>query len=356
MDARPHLFGMRPTDLVAALEARGVACAEVDARRVLAHVISDGRDDLELRKGVRRVVREAVDRELVRAPLEIVERATDDFDGFVKYLFRSPDGALHEAVRIPLLKQGCFTVCLSSQVGCAMRCDFCATGRLGLTRNLLAWEMVAALRAVRGEAPGRVTGAVFMGQGEPFHNYDEVIQAARVLSEPCGGRISAEAISISTVGLVPQIRRYTAEGHLFRLIVSLTSAVPERRQRLLPVAGRFSIEELADAIREHDRSRKGGRVTVAWVLLGGVNHDAEEVRRLEELFGGVRLRLNLIDVNGAGEHGYRRASDDERKTFFTDLQVLGVPIVRRYSGGGNRLAACGMLAAARTAPTPLRSE
>lgn len=346
---------MRPPDLVDALEARGVPCTETEARRVLGHVISDGRDDLALRRPIRRAVRDAVDRELGRAPLEIVERATDDFDGFVKYLFRSPDGALHEAVRIPLHKQGCFTVCLSSQVGCAMRCDFCATGRLGLTRNLRAWEMVAALRAVRDEAPGRVTGAVFMGQGEPFHNYDEVIQAARVLSEPCGGRITAEAISISTVGLVPQIRRYTEEGHLFRLIVSLTSAVPERRQRLLPVAGRFAIEELAAAVREHDRSRKSGRVTVAWVLLGGVNHDDTEVRRLAELFFGVRLRLNLIDVNTDGHDGYRRASDDERKAFFTALQVLGVPIVRRYSGGANRLAACGMLAAARTS-TPLHSE
>jgi 23S rRNA (adenine2503-C2)-methyltransferase len=107
------------------------------------------------------------------------------------------------------------------------------------------------------------------------------------------------------------------------------------------------MEELADAIREHDRSRKAGRVTVAWVLLGGVNLDEEEVRRLKELFEGVRLRLNLIDVNDARDDGYRRTSDEERKAFFSALQVLGAPIVRRYSGGGNRHAACGMLAAVR---------
>ncbi len=101
--------------------------------------------------------------------------------------------ALSEAVRIPLHKPGCFSVCLSSQVGCAMGCTFCATGRLGLTRNLAAWEMVAACLTVRDEAPGRTTGVVFQGQGEPFHNYDEVIRAARVLSHPCGGKISAAA-------------------------------------------------------------------------------------------------------------------------------------------------------------------
>ncbi|MCC6876221.1 MAG: radical SAM protein [Sandaracinaceae bacterium] len=350
MSERPHLFGLCAPDLVRELAALGVACSEPEARRLLGRVISEGKDDLLPRKPVKREVRVAVEEHVDRAPLELVERVKDDFDGFVKYLFRSPDGALHEAVRIPLHKENCFTVCLSSQVGCAMRCDFCATGRLGLQRNLRAWEMVAAFRAVRDEAlreavPGRVTGVVFQGQGEPLQNYDEVIQAARVLSDPCGGRVTAGAITISTVGLVPQIRRFTAERQPFRLIVSLTSAVTERRKRLLPVAGKIPMEDLAEAIREHDRSRSGGRVTVAWVLMGGVNHDEEEVLRLKEIFHGVRLRLNLIDVNDDREGGYRRATDEERKAFYAKLQVLGVPIVRRYSGGANRNAACGMLAA-----------
>jgi 23S rRNA (adenine2503-C2)-methyltransferase len=204
--------------------------------------------------------------------------------------------------------------------------------------------MIAAFRAVRDEVPGRVTGAVFQGQGEPFHNYDEVIRAASILCDPCGGRISADAITISTVGLVPQIRRYTREGHRFRLIVSLTSAVPDRRRRLLPVAGRFSIDEVAGALREHAIAT-GKRVTVAWVLMGGVNHDEEEIAHLRELLRDVPLRLNLIDVNDARLDGYRRASDDERGAFVDLLQRLRVPIIRRYSGGRRSHAACGMLAA-----------
>jgi 23S rRNA (adenine2503-C2)-methyltransferase len=340
-----RLFGLLPEDLASLLREAGVPASDAEARRYLGHRISRGEAG-PLRKPPSRVFLDGVARLVDEAPLEVVERVTDARDRFVKYLFRSPDGALTEAVRIPLAKPGCFTVCLSSQVGCAMQCGFCATGRLGLTRNLEPWEIVSAFCTVRDEAPGRVTGAVFMGQGEPFHNYDAVIKAARVLSHPCGGRIAQDAITISTVGLVPQIRRYTREGHRYRLIVSMTSALPERRRALLPVAGRFPMVELAAAIRDHQRAR-GGRMTVAWVLLGDVNHDAAEVEALRALLGDVPLRVNLIDVNDARPDGYRRATDDERNRFFDDLATLGVPIVRRYSGGQNEHAACGMLASAR---------
>jgi 23S rRNA (adenine2503-C2)-methyltransferase len=225
-----------------------------------------------------------------------------------------------------------------------MGCTFCATGRLGLTRNLAAWEMVDALLQVRDEAPGRVTGVVFQGQGEPFHNYDAVIRAAQVLSDPCGGRISADAITISTVGLVAQIRRFAREGHRFRLIVSLTSALAEKRRTLLPVAGRFALADLAAAIREYAAVAKG-RITVAWVVMAGVNTGADEVEALGALLGDLRLRVNLIDVNDARDDGFRRAEPAELKAFLDRLGVLGVPLVRRYSGGGARHAACGMLAA-----------
>ena len=291
------------------------------------------------------------------ATLEIVERVSDPGDAFVKYLFKSPDGALHEAVRIPLHKPGSFSVCLSSQVGCAMGCVFCATGRMGLSRNLAAWEMVAAFELLRDqlleERPeARVTGAVFQGQGEPFHNYDEVIRAARVLSHPLCAGVSAQNITISTVGLVPQIRRYARERHPYRLIVSLTSAVAHRRKSLLPVAGNFTLDEVAEALREYAAVARG-RVTVAWVLMGGVNDGADEVEALRKLLDGVPLRLNLIDVNDARtleEGAFRRATDDERKAFMGRLQVLGAPVVRRYSGGATKHAACGMLAAVRCAP------
>jgi 23S rRNA (adenine2503-C2)-methyltransferase len=348
---KPHLFGMRPEELVEALARLGVTCTITEARRVQGHVLSDAKDDLDLRKPPRREVLRAIDEQLSRAPLEIVERSRDEFDGFVKYLFRHPDGALTEAVRIPLEKAHRFTVCLSSQVGCAMRCAFCATGELGLTRSLAAWEMVAAFRAIKAEAVAEdarrhVSGAVFMGQGEPFHNYDEVIQAARVLSDPCGGRIAKEAITISTVGLVPQIERYAREAHPYRLIVSVTSAVEERRRELLPVAGRFSMDELAAALGKVAESTGGKRVTLAWVLMQGVNHGEDEVEALKTRFAGVPFRVNLIDVNRA-DGRFTRATDDERTQMVELLRGAGIPTIRRYSGGKNKHAACGMLARTR---------
>jgi 23S rRNA (adenine2503-C2)-methyltransferase len=328
---------MSPEELAQHLQSVGVECSAAEARRALAHVVSDGRSDFTtMKKPVRATVRAAIRAHTRDEQLEIVERVVDDADGFVKYLLRSPDGALHEAVRIPLHKEGRFTICLSSQVGCAMQCAFCATGRLGFTRNLEAWEIVRAFMAVRSELPQgtRISGAVFMGQGEPLANYDEVIRAARVLSHPCGGRIEGKAISISTVGLVPQIHRFASEGHKFRLVVSLTSAIAHKRRSLLPVAGAYTLDDVADAIRAYHRASKD-RVTIAWVLLGGVNTGADEVTALKELLPDVPLRINLIDVNDAREGGFARATPAELSRFLDALQLLGQPVVRRYSGGRN---------------------
>ncbi|HUR79856.1 MAG TPA: radical SAM protein [Thermoanaerobaculia bacterium] len=360
----PHLFGFLPDALAAHLRAHGVSVRDAEARRVLAHAISLGRDGYPASRPVPRSVERAIDALCDRRALEIVEKVTDPSDGFVKYLFRLHDGAVAEAVRIPLEKEGRFTVCLSSQAGCAMRCDFCATGRLGLTRSLEAWEIVAQFVAVRdderrtgfspslrsGRAEARPTfdlhGAVFQGQGEPFHNYDNVMRAAEILGHPCGGRIASEAITISTVGLVPQMLRFARERRPYRLIVSLTSAIDERRRALVPVAAGWPVSQLADAIREVQRTSKT-RVTLAWVVLGGINTGLDEVEALRALFVGVPLRLNLIDVNDARDDGYRRATREELDAFRDALRTLEVPVVRRYSGGAAKHAACGMLAATR---------
>ena len=344
---RPHLFGLLPHDLAAALRAKGIEVRDAEARRIVAQAIARGEPGFPSKRPVPQHVEAAVDRLFDREPLEIIERAIDPSDGFVKYLFRLRDGALAEAVRIPLEVAGRFTVCLSSQAGCGMGCSFCATGRMGLTRNLEPWEIVAQFLAVRAETDGRLTGAVFQGQGEPLHNYDAVIRAAEILTDPCGGRISSKAVTISTVGLVPAIERYTRERHPYRLIISMTSAIDRRRRELLPVASRWSVHDLASAVRSYQQSR-GGRVTIAWVLLGGINSGGDEVEALRELYAGMPYRLNLIDVNDARPDGFRRASDEELASFRDGLRTLGVPVVRRYSGGAARHAACGMLAAVRT--------
>lgn len=338
-------MGVLPEELATALVDRGVEVRDDEARRIFAHVVGRGLD-IESLPRLRTSVRAGV-AELTRVSrLEVIDVVTD-VDGFVKWLLRSPDGAVSEAVRIPLEKKGRYSICLSSQVGCAMGCDFCATGRLGLTRNLEAWEMVAAFAEVRrATSDGRIASAVFMGQGEPFHNYEAVIQAARILSHPNGGSIAQKAITISTVGLVPQIRRYTAEGHRYRLIVSIHSADPVKRRRLLPVAGRHDLDDVIAAVAEHALAT-GQPVPLAWTLMGGVNDGAEEVAALRRRLGDVPVIINLIDVNDARPDGYRRASPAALESFRDALARAGLPMRRRYSGGRARHAACGMLASRR---------
>jgi 23S rRNA (adenine2503-C2)-methyltransferase len=337
---------MIPADLVAHLRAMGVSVSDGEARRILSHVISDDRPGFPDRRPVAARVTDVVAATTERQGLTVVERAEDTRDGFVKYLLESPDGALSEAVRIPLQKPGAFTACLSSQSGCGMGCAFCATGRLGLRRNLAGWEMVAAFLAVRRDAPGRVTGAVFQGQGEPLANYDEVMRAAAVLCDPCGGRVSAEGISISTVGVVPGILRFARERLPYRLIVSLTSTDPQRRAFLLPGVAQWPLADLSAAIREYAASC-GGRVTIAWVTMAGVNTGDDEVEGLFALAGDLPLRVNVIEVNDPRPDGFRPPDRAELDRFRDALKAKGWPVVRRYSGGVGAHAACGMLASVR---------
>lgn len=169
--------------------------------------------------------------------LSLVRKTTSALDGFSKYLFQGIGAGRFEAVRIPLLHRPDdlkYLACVSSQVGCAMGCAFCATGRMGFVRNLAPWEMVDQVVKMAADSPHPVRGVVFMGMGEPMLNYEAVMTAIRILSEPCGMAIAAKAITLSTVGIVPGIRRFTAEGHPARLVVSLTSADPAQRGELMP--------------------------------------------------------------------------------------------------------------------------
>src|SRR5205823_10407651 len=259
--------------------------------KMLAAAVGRGETDLRSVQGVRRAVLEAVESATGAVPLRVLRREAAQ-DGFLKYLFELDGGARVEAVRIPVPceapgadssayagKEKKYIVCVSSQAGCALACAFCATGELGFERNLQAHEIVGQVLAVRGEADRPVRGIVFMGMGEPFLNYDQVIAAARILSHPAGGRIDARAITISTAGIVPAIRRFTAEGHKFRLAVSLTHAVPRMRKLLMPIESTHPTGELVSALHDHARARRT-RVLVEYVLLGGINDsiaDAEEL-------------------------------------------------------------------------------
>ena len=277
--------------------------------------------------------------------LTLMNKTVSPQDGFAKYLFRGDDPEPFEAVRIPLLHRAedqKYIACVSSQVGCALGCAFCYTGKMGFIRNLSAWEMVDQVIKIRADSPHPVRGVVFMGMGEPFLNYDEVIRAARILSEPCGGAISAKAITISTAGIVPAIRRFTAEKQPFRLVVSLTSADPQRRRELMPVENAHATAELMDALRDR-YAATGERITLAWTMISGVNIGEEDAKQLADLTRGLPVKLDLIDVNDPSGK-FTPPSPEELSAFRDALRRhLAAPVARRYSGGKDINAACGML-------------
>lgn len=287
-------------------------------------------------------------RERVTIPqLTLVNKVVSPEDGFAKYVFRGEGSGQFEAVRIPLLHRPDdkkYVICVSSQVGCALGCAFCATGRMGFQRNLATWEIVDQVVQIQADSEHPVRGVVFMGMGEPMLNYDRVIRAARIFSEPCGLAISGKAITISTVGVVPGIRRFTAEKHPYRLIISLTSAKSEQRLSIFPIEKIHPLPELMAAVREYHAATQK-RVTLAWTVLGGINTSREDARALAELTRGLPILLDLIDVNDpTGE--FRRPSSDEANAFRDALrEELQAPVQRRYSGGQDIHGACGMLAA-----------
>ena len=309
--------------------ARRAGISLDDARRIVGAVIGRNRPLREARN----VRREVFDRvEALATPGDLSEVArVDAKDGFRRYLFELADGARVETVRIPLYDTH-HVVCLSSQAGCALGCTFCATGALGLTRSLASWEIVRQLQRVRADSVRPVTGVVFMGQGEPFQNYEAVLDAAYALCDPSGARIDARRISISTAGVTPMIRRYTAEGHKFRLCVSLNAALPEKRRALMPIERGFPLPELADAIREHAARR--GRVTLEYVMISGVNVGDEDAAALGALLRGIPVRLNPIAVNDASGR-FRPPGEVEWNRFRDALarELPGQPVVLRYSGG-----------------------
>lgn len=278
--------------------------------------------------------------------LRRLRRTVSPQDGFTKYLFEGHGVGHFEAVRIPLLHRPDdlkYVACVSSQVGCAMGCSFCATGRMGFVRNLAPWEIVDQVVQIQLDSPHPIRGVVFMGMGEPMLNYDAVMTAIQILSEPCGMAIAAKAITVSTVGIIPGIRRFTAEGHRARLVVSLTSSDPPQRQELLPIEHRYPTTELIEALREY-HAASGQRVTLAWTMISGVNVGEDDARRLAALTRGLPIKLDLIDVNDPSGR-FQPPSPEELNAFRDALRAhLGMPVARRYSGGQDICGACGMLA------------
>jgi 23S rRNA (adenine2503-C2)-methyltransferase len=328
--------------------ARSINVQEVSARRLLSALIGQGiHDPVEWGKSFQ-VPKRMTDRWQPLPRLTLERSVVSPVDGFEKLLFRTADGLPLETVLIPLHKPGAVSLCLSSQVGCVMGCVFCATARMEKRRNLATWEIidqfVQARERVRAQGR-RVTGAVFMGMGEPFLNYDRVLAAADLMRCPFGGSLSAKAITISTVGLVAEIDRFTIEKRPFRLSISLGAATDAARARLVPIAARTPVADVMAAARRHAESRRD-RVMLSYVCIRGENVSVEDARALGDLIGDTPVRLDLIDVTEPTGR-FLPPTEEELRVFRDALTLyVGQPVARRYSGGADIQAACGTLAGA----------
>jgi 23S rRNA (adenine2503-C2)-methyltransferase len=271
-----------------------------------------------------------------------VERREKSVDGTEKFLLRLSDDRHIEAVFIP--DTPAMTFCLSTQVGCAMACAFCLTGRMGLARHLTAGEIVGQVRVLAGalglrDAPFNI---VLMGMGEPLHNYDATMTALRMLCDEHGFAMSPRRITLSTVGLLPQLERLGREPIMPNLAISLHAPTDVQRGELVPINRKYGVADIIDACKRFPL-RKRSRITFEYVLLAGVNDRPQDARRLAQLLSGVKAKVNLIPLNPAAGIPFERPSDDAVDAFAKILADRGATVSVRKSRGRDIRAACGQL-------------
>jgi 23S rRNA (adenine2503-C2)-methyltransferase len=264
-------------------------------------------------------------------------------DGTRKLLFSLEGGGAIESVLIPDPPR--LTICISSQVGCAMGCAFCATARLGLQRHLTAAEIVGQILAARRQLDEseRITNVVFMGMGEPLANYDALLEAIEALRADWGQGLSARRITVSTVGLLPQLERLVRDSPV-NIAVSLSATTDERRDALMPVNRRYPLAQLFATCRALPIAQRR-RITFEYVLLAGVNDHADDATRLVRHLHGIRSKVNLIPFNPFDESGFARPTDRAIRVFQERLLSAGLSATVRTSRGRDIQAACGQLAA-----------
>lgn len=261
-------------------------------------------------------------------------------DGTRKYLLRLADGCTVETVGMPGRNR--LAVCVSTQAGCPMRCTFCATGRNGYTRSLGCGEIVDQVNIVAQDFGQRVTSVVLMGQGEPFLNYDPTLEAMRIMNDPNLLNIGARHITVSTCGLLPQIRRFASEPEQFTLAISLHSAVQETRDEIMPGVKKYPLERLRDSVISYAEAT-GRRPTYEYALMNGVNDTDGQLRALVAFCRRTLCHVNLIQLNEIPGSKFKPSTPERLRDFRLALEGAGVETTVRESRGADIDAACGQL-------------
>lgn len=289
---------------------------------------------------VSRDLRNKFDRIARISSLKLIEKTSSPISRAQKFLYELEDGLRIETVYIPENKRR--TICISSQIGCALQCSFCATGKMGFQRNLLPHEMTDQILSVWKEVGKKPTNIVVMGMGEPFLNYENVMQSLQIINDPEGIAIGHRKITISTAGMVPQIVRYTEEAHPFKLAISLNATTDVIRSKLMPINEKYPLKQLLEAARQYTRQCKK-RLTFEYVILKDVNETPADSQRLMKLLKGIPCKVNLIAYNPT-QSEYSRPDEDHIKAFAQSIRPLYAPVTLRLSRGDDINAACGQLA------------
>ncbi len=338
-DSRPDAAAMEIADLEHALERIG--SPRFHGRQVFQWIQKRGVTDFAAMSDLPRELRGRLQGEL-RIDTPAVVRTEQSVDGTTKFLLRLSDGKLIESVFIPDTPSNTF--CVSTQVGCAMKCAFCLTGRMGIDRNLTAGEIAGQVRVLARELHmlDARFNIVLMGMGEPLHNYEETMKALRILADDHGLAVSARRVTLSTVGVLPALERLATEPFMPNLAISLHSTTEDQRDRLVPLNRKYGLTELLDACRRFPVKRRE-RITFEYVMLKDVNDTREDARRLVKLLHGIRGKVNLLPLNEAAGIPFERPSDATVNEFARILADHGTTVSVRKSRGRDIRAACGQL-------------
>ena len=325
--------------LEAALVARGHE--RFRARQLFTWIFRHGVTDVEAMSDLPRELRSTLASEFTLATPHVTSRERST-DGTEKFLLRLMDGRHIESVFIP--DTPAMTFCISTQVGCAMACAFCLTGKMGLVRNLTAGEIVGQVRVLAHALSlhDKAFNIVLMGMGEPLHNYDETMKALRILADEHGFAVPPRRVTLSTVGLLPALERLAQEPWMPNLAISLHAPTDALRGDLVPVNKKYGVAEVIEACKRFP-VRKRSRITFEYVLLAGVNDSPDDARRLAKLLAGVKSKVNLIPLNAAPGIPFERPSDAAIDRFAEILADRGVTVSVRKSRGRDIRAACGQL-------------
>ena len=285
-------------------------------------------------------LRQQLEEKYPLARLEVVDVETSAIDGTQKYLFGLADGNVIESVLMRYHHGN--SVCISSQVGCRMGCRFCASTIGGLIRNLTASEMLDQVYRIQELTGERVSNVVVMGTGEPLDNYNNLVRFVRILSDEKGQNISHRNITVSTCGIVPRIRQLADEGLGITLALSLHAPNDEKRRELMPIANRYSLEEVLPACQYYFE-KTGRRITFEYSLVGGKNDGQEDARQLADLISGLNCHVNLIPVNPIKERDYVQSGKKVIGNFKNKLEKYRINVTIRREMGRDINGACGQL-------------